>query len=84
MQVIIDELAHRGSTFTKDDSKGIQTFTEVSLFSFYLAFYNSELSDLNERSFQDKCLPALKAIAKIRILSLVQLNKIQSYLHTVN
>ena len=29
MQVIIDELAHRGSTFTKDDSKGIQTFTEV-------------------------------------------------------
>ena len=29
MQVVIDELAHRGSTFTKDDSKGIQTFTEV-------------------------------------------------------
>lgn len=29
MQVIIDELAHRGSTFTRDDSKGIQTFTEV-------------------------------------------------------
>ncbi|PGS82767.1 collagenase [Bacillus thuringiensis] len=64
MQVIIDELAHRGSTFTKDDSKGIQTFTEVLRSAFYLAFYNSELSDLNERSFQDKCLPALKAIAK--------------------
>lgn len=32
--------------------------------AFYLAFYNNELSELNERSFQDKCLPALKAIAK--------------------
>lgn len=84
MQVIIDELAHRGSTFTKDDSKGIQTFTEVLRSAFYLAFYNNELSELNERSFQDKCLPALKAIAKIQTLSLVQMNKIQSYLHTEN
>ncbi len=64
MQVVIDELAHRGSTFTKDDSKGIQTFTEVLRSAFYLAFYNNELSELNERSFQDKCLPALKSIAK--------------------
>ena len=64
MQVIIDELGHRGSTFTKDDSKGIETFAEVLCSAFYLGFYNNELSYLNERSFQDKCLPALKAIAK--------------------
>lgn len=64
MQVVIDELAHRGSTFTKDDSKGIQTFTEVLRSAFYLAFYNNELSELNERSFQDKCLPALKSNRK--------------------
>ena len=38
MQVIIDELAHRGSTFTKDDSKGIQTFTEVRCSAFILHF----------------------------------------------
>ncbi|KFN02275.1 PKD domain-containing protein [Bacillus clarus] len=64
MQVIIDELAVRGSTFTKDDTKGIQTFVEVIRSAFYVGYYNKELSYLNERSFQDKCLPALKAIAK--------------------
>ncbi|MGR5986312.1 M9 family metallopeptidase N-terminal domain-containing protein [Bacillus cytotoxicus] len=31
---------------------------------FYLGFYHKELNYLNERSFHDKCLPALKAIAK--------------------
>ncbi|KEK23343.1 collagenase ColA [Bacillus gaemokensis] len=64
MQIIIDELGHRGSTFTKEDTKGIETFVEVLRSAFYVGFYNKELSYLNERSFQDKCLPALKAIAK--------------------
>lgn len=63
MQVIINELGNRGSSFTKDDSKGIETFVEVLRSAFYVAFYNNELGYLNERSFHDKCLPALKAIA---------------------
>ncbi|MEN1938677.1 collagenase ColA [Paenibacillus sp. 102] len=64
IQVIIDELGRRGSTFTKDDTKGIETFVEVIYCGFYLGFNNKELNYLNERSFHDKCLPALKAIAK--------------------
>ncbi|MFJ3390472.1 collagenase [Lysinibacillus sp. NPDC086135] len=64
MQVIINELGKRGSSFTKDDSKGIETFVEVLRSAFYLGFYNQELSYLNERSFQDQCLPALKEMAK--------------------
>ncbi|UPW83507.1 collagenase [Lysinibacillus sp. Ag94] len=64
MQVIIDELGKRGSSFTKDDSKGIETFVELLRSAFYLGFYNKELSYLNERSFQDLCLPALKEMAK--------------------
>ncbi|MFF2179503.1 collagenase [Lysinibacillus sp. NPDC058147] len=63
MQVIIDELGKRGSSFTKDDSKGIDTFVELLRSAFYVGFYNNELSYLNERSFHDKCLPALKEIA---------------------
>ncbi|WP_342503686.1 collagenase [Lysinibacillus sp. FSL L8-0126] len=64
MQVIINELGKRGSSFMKDDSKGIETFVELLRSAFYVAFYNNELGYLNERSFQDKCLPALKEIAK--------------------
>ncbi|PRD03292.1 collagenase, partial [Bacillus sp. MYb56] len=64
IQVIIDELGRRGSTFTKDDTKGIETFVEVLYCGFYLGFNNKEINYLNERSFHDKCLPALKAIAK--------------------
>ncbi|HEK9101025.1 collagenase ColA [Bacillus pfraonensis] len=64
MQVIIDELGSRGNAFTKEDTKGIETFVEVLRSAFYVGFYNKELSYLNERSFQDRCLPALKAIAK--------------------
>ncbi|MFI8708328.1 collagenase [Bacillus sp. NPDC077411] len=66
MQVIINGLEKRGSTFTKNDAKGIDTFTEVLRSAFYVGFYNEEssLSYLKERSFKDKCLPALKAIAK--------------------
>ncbi|MCM3734494.1 collagenase [Bacillus cytotoxicus] len=64
MQVIMDGLEKRGSTFTKNDAKGIDTFTEVLRSAFYVGAYNEELSYLKERSFKDKCLPALKAIAK--------------------
>ncbi|OFD77159.1 MULTISPECIES: collagenase ColA [Bacillus cereus group] len=64
IQVIIDELGRRGSTFTKDDTKGIETFVEVLYCGFYLGFNNKELNYLTERSFRDKCLPALKEIAK--------------------
>ncbi|GGE83607.1 collagenase ColA [Priestia taiwanensis] len=64
MQLIINELEKRGSTYTSTDIKGIETFVEVLRSAFYLGFYHKELSYLNERSFHDKCLPALKAIAK--------------------
>ncbi|MES9701246.1 collagenase ColA [Bacillus sp. JJ927] len=64
IQVIIDELGRRGSTFTKDDTKGIETFVEVLYCGFYLGFNNKELNYLTERSFRDKCLPTLKEIAK--------------------
>ncbi|MEH7462624.1 collagenase ColA [Bacillus thuringiensis] len=66
MQVIMNGLEKQGSTFTKADAKGIDTFVEVLRSAFYVGFYNQELnlSYLKERSFMDKCLPALKAIAK--------------------
>jgi len=64
MQVIMNGLEKQGSTFTKNDAKGIDTFTEVLRSAFYVGAYNEELSYLKERSFMDKCLPALKAIAK--------------------
>ncbi|SDZ26330.1 collagenase ColA [Bacillus sp. 166amftsu] len=64
MQAIIDKLAEQGQAYTKDDSKGIETLSEALRAAFYLGFYNDELSKLNERSYHDKCLPALKAIAK--------------------
>ncbi|MGE7879613.1 collagenase ColA [Peribacillus muralis] len=64
MQLIINELGKRGSTFTKDDTKGIETFVEVLRSAFYIGFYNNELGYLNERSFHDKCLSALKEMAK--------------------
>ncbi|EOP59324.1 collagenase [Bacillus cereus VDM021] len=66
MQVIMNTIEKKGSKFTKTDTKGIDTFTEVLRSAFYVGFYNDDLSVsyLKERSFQDKCLPALKAIAK--------------------
>ncbi|MFC9449598.1 collagenase ColA [Bacillus cereus] len=64
MNVIINELGQRGKSFTKEDSKGIETFVEVLRSAFYVGYYNNELSYLKERGFHDKCLPALKAIAK--------------------
>ncbi|MED1412852.1 MULTISPECIES: collagenase ColA [Bacillus] len=64
MNVIINELGQRGRTFTKEDSKGIETFVEILRSAFYVGYYNNEISYLKERSFHDKCLPSLKAIAK--------------------
>ncbi|PEI96938.1 collagenase [Bacillus pseudomycoides] len=64
MQAIIDKLAEQGQAYTTDDSKGIETLVEALRAAFYLGFYHDELSKLNERSYHDKCLPALKTIAK--------------------
>ncbi|PEI96357.1 collagenase [Bacillus pseudomycoides] len=64
MQAIIDKLAEQGQAYTKDDSKGVETLVEALRAAFYLGFYHDELSKLNERSYHDKCLPALKTIAK--------------------
>ncbi|MEH7460061.1 collagenase ColA [Bacillus sp. JJ1127] len=64
MQAIIDKLAEQGRVYTEDDSKGIETLVETLRAAFYLGFYHDELSKLNERSYHDKCLPALKTIAK--------------------
>ncbi|PQZ46624.1 MULTISPECIES: collagenase ColA [Bacillus] len=64
MQALIDKLAEQGQAYTQDDSKGIETLVEVIRSGFYLGFYHQELSKLSERSYHDKCLPALKAIAK--------------------
>ncbi|MEH7461714.1 collagenase [Bacillus thuringiensis] len=64
MQAIIDKLVEQGQAYTKDDSKGIETLAEALRAAFYLGFYHDELSKLNERSYHDKCLPALKTIAK--------------------
>lgn len=49
MQTIIDKLKQQGQAYTKDDSKGIETLVEVLRSGFYLGFYNSELSKLNEQ-----------------------------------
>ena len=64
MQALIDKLAEQGQAYTQDDSKGIETLVEVIRSGFYLGFYHQELSKLSERSYHDKCLPALKTIAK--------------------
>ena len=47
---------------------GIETFVEILRSAFYVGYFNNEVGYLNERSFHDKCLPALKAIAKIQTL----------------
>lgn len=46
MNVIIDELGQRGRAFTKEDSKGIETFVEVLRSAFYVGYYNNELTYL--------------------------------------
>ncbi|MBE1556689.1 microbial collagenase [Filibacter limicola] len=64
VQAILDALEEKGKTFTKNDSKGIDTLVEVLRSGYYLAFYHQELSELGTRTYHEKTLPALKAIGK--------------------
>ena len=50
MNVIIDELGQRGRAFTKEDSKGIETFVEVLRSAFYVGYYNNELTYLKREA----------------------------------
>lgn len=62
MQALIDAINVRGSQYTSTDNKGIPTLCEVTRAGFYLGFYNSQLSELNNRSYHDKCLPAIVSV----------------------
>ncbi len=59
---MIDGLYEKASTYTSTDDKGIDTLVEILRSGFYLGFYNDSLKYLNDRSFQDKCIPAMLAI----------------------
>ncbi|MBG9518650.1 collagenase, partial [Bacillus thuringiensis] len=63
VQFLIRALEKRGATYTATNSNGIETLVEVLRSGFYLGYYYKELAYLNERTFHDTCLPALKAIA---------------------
>lgn len=62
VQALIDGLYEKASTYTSTDDKGIDTLVEILRSGFYLGFYNDSLKYLNDRSFQDKCIPAMLAI----------------------
>ncbi|MCS4477025.1 M9 family metallopeptidase N-terminal domain-containing protein [Clostridium botulinum] len=62
VQALIDGLYEKASTYTGTDDKGIDTLVEILRSGFYLGFYNDSLKYLNDRSFQDKCIPAMLAI----------------------
>lgn len=62
VKYIIEALRQRGAQYTTTDLKGIRTLVEVLRSGFYLGFYNNSLSYLNERSFHDLCLPAIRAM----------------------
>ena len=62
--VLIDAINARGTQYTASDTKGIPTLIEVVRAGFYLAQYNTQISYLNDRSFHDKCLPAISTIEK--------------------
>ncbi|NFP90576.1 collagenase [Clostridium sporogenes] len=62
VQALIDGLYEKASTYTNTDDKGIDTLVEILRSGFYLGFYNDSLKYLNDRSFQDKCIPAMIAI----------------------
>ncbi|EJR92445.1 collagenase [Bacillus cereus] len=64
VQTLMDALSQQGRLYKNNDSKGIETLVEVLRSGFYLGYYHAELQYLNEKSFQDKCLPALKIIAE--------------------
>ncbi len=62
VQALIDGLYEKASTYTSADDKGIDTLVEILRSGFYLGYYNDSLKYLNDRSFQDKCIPAMIAI----------------------
>ena len=62
VQYMVDALANKGRTFTDKDDRGIPTLVEVLRSGYYLGFYNTGLSYLNEESTQKLVLPALRAM----------------------
>ncbi|EPY2286693.1 collagenase [Clostridium sporogenes] len=62
VQALIDGLYEKGGSYTNTDDKGIDTLVEILRSGFYLGYYNDSLKYLNDRSFQDKCIPAMIAI----------------------
>ena len=64
VNAIIKTLEDRGSTYTATDDKGIPTLVEVLRSGFYLAYYNDLLSHLYDRSYREKCIPAMISIQK--------------------
>ncbi|WP_206406650.1 M9 family metallopeptidase N-terminal domain-containing protein, partial [Clostridium sp. ATCC 25772] len=64
VNAIIKTLEDRGSTYTATDDKGIPTLVEVLRSGFYLAYYNDSLSHLYDRSYREKCIPAMISIQK--------------------
>lgn len=62
MQALIDAVRSYGSQYTDSDTKGIPTLIEVIRAGYYLAYYNDQLSALNAKSYQEKCLPAVLAV----------------------
>ncbi|TCP67062.1 collagenase [Baia soyae] len=63
VQAIINALGQKGTQFTSENNLGIPTLVEVLRSGFFLGFYHTELSYLDQRTFHDRCLPALKSIA---------------------
>lgn len=64
VNAIIKALEDRGATYTATDDKGIPTLVEVLRSGFYLAYYNDSLSHLYDRSYREKCIPAMISIQK--------------------
>lgn len=62
VEAIINALLESGKTYTKDDSKGIQTLVEFLRAAYYLGYYNDKLSYLNTEEYKSKCIPAINAI----------------------
>ncbi|GAA0737268.1 collagenase [Clostridium oceanicum] len=66
MEALFDGLYQKGRSYTATDDKGIDTLVEILRSAFYLGYNNTSLKYLNDRSFQDKCIPALLAIENNR------------------
>jgi microbial collagenase len=62
VQDLINGLYEKGQAYTPNDDKGIDTLVEILRSGFYLGYYNDSLKYINDRKFQDKCIPAMLAI----------------------